>query len=124
MLVMSRAISRTANEADGCRVRQPPLRSHPNERADYFRSVTMVLNVAFSLEPSAVAPPIIATAMRTAIRPYSMAVAPDSSRTKRAIRFDMKASTCLTPVYESAGFEDGPSLDIAESLYADRLTRP
>src|SRR5580704_19203042 len=34
---------------------------------------------------------MITSAMRAAIRPYSMAVAPDSSRTKREIRF-MEAS--------------------------------
>src|SRR5690606_21576998 len=44
------------------------------------------LNVAPSLVPSVVAPVMIASAMRAAIRPYSMAVAPDSSLLKRLIR--------------------------------------
>lgn len=39
-------------------------------------------NRLFSEPPRRVAPPMIATAIRAAMRPYSMAVAPESSRTK------------------------------------------
>lgn len=44
-------------------------------------------NVACRLVPSAVAPEIITTEISDAIRPYSIAVAPDSFLTKRAKSF-------------------------------------
>jgi len=45
-----------------------------------YRLVATVLKVAFRLVPTVVTAVTITTAMRAAIRPYSMAVAPDSSR--------------------------------------------
>src|SRR6478735_7132114 len=51
-----------------------------------------LVNVVFNEEPSAVAPPMRATEMRAAIRPYSIAVAPDSSFMKRAKILDMELS--------------------------------
>src|SRR4051812_23395769 len=53
----------------------------------YFRLVEMVLKLVDSLVPTPCTAAMIASAMPAAIRPYSMAVAPDSSFTKRAIRF-------------------------------------
>ena len=47
----------------------------------------MLVNNVFKPVPHAVAPPMIATEIRAAIRPYSIAVAPDSFFTKRAISF-------------------------------------
>jgi hypothetical protein len=44
-----------------------------------------VLNVVLSCEPRELTTAIIATEMPAAIRPYSMAVAPDSSLIKRSI---------------------------------------
>jgi hypothetical protein len=43
---------------------------------------TIYTNAAFSVVPSIVAPTMIATPTREAIRPYSMAVTPDSLRRK------------------------------------------
>jgi hypothetical protein len=45
--------------------------------------VAMALNLAASVVPTWVAPPMIATAISAAIRPYSIAVAPDWSSEKR-----------------------------------------
>jgi hypothetical protein len=46
----------------------------------------MLLNVVFNLVPRPFTTAMIATEMPAAIRPYSMAVAPDSSFTKRETR--------------------------------------
>ena len=64
--------------------------SCPPERAGYvavFSLVVIRLKTRESEPPSVLAAAIIPTAMRAAIRPYPMAVAPDSSRTKRRISF-------------------------------------
>src|SRR3954466_636557 len=47
----------------------------------------MPLNVSFSLLPSKVAPVMMATPIRVAIRPYSMAVTPDWSFANRVTSF-------------------------------------
>jgi hypothetical protein len=44
----------------------------------YFKVVDRLVKVADSLVPTAVTPVMMTTAIRAAIRPYSMAVAPDS----------------------------------------------
>ena len=49
----------------------------------YFRFEPTFEKVVLSLEPIVVMAAMAATAMSEAIRPYSMAVAPDSSRRKR-----------------------------------------
>src|ERR1700745_1284473 len=46
----------------------------------------MLLNVPFNFEPRPFTTAMIATEMPAAMRPYSMAVAPDSSFTKRETR--------------------------------------
>ena len=46
---------------------------------DYFKAVETLLNVVFRLVPRACTVAMIATAMPAAIRPYSIAVAPDWS---------------------------------------------
>ena len=43
-----------------------------------------MVKVLFTPVPTAVAPPMMATEMSAAIKPYSMAVAPDSFLRKRA----------------------------------------
>jgi hypothetical protein len=57
--------------------------------ADYFSAVWTLVKVVFSLEPRPETTVMIATEMPAAIRPYSMAVAPDSSFTKHASSFFM-----------------------------------
>ena len=52
----------------------------------------MVLKVALICEPSPRAAAMMPTAIKAAIRPYSMAVAPDSSFTKRMTWFCMTGS--------------------------------
>src|SRR5258705_985817 len=64
-------------------------RSAPVGRADYFSAVWTLVKVVFSLEPRPETTVMIATEMPAAIRPYSMAVAPDSSFTKHASSFFM-----------------------------------
>jgi hypothetical protein len=65
-------------------------------RNDYRPAVASredtLLNVVLSCEPSELTTAIIATEMPAAIKPYSMAVAPDSSLTKRLISLNMSAS--------------------------------
>src|SRR5438445_12517088 len=49
----------------------------------YLSAVETEVKVVFNLEPSPCTTAIIATEMPAAMRPYSMAVAPDSSLAKR-----------------------------------------
>jgi len=53
----------------------------------YLSEVLIELNLVFKLLPRPLTTAIIASEMPAAMRPYSIAVAPDSSFTKRAIRF-------------------------------------
>src|SRR5579859_5785164 len=53
----------------------------------YLSELLIEVNLPCKLLPRPLTTAIIASAMPAAIRPYSMAVAPDSSFTKRAIRF-------------------------------------
>src|SRR5262249_45006214 len=53
----------------------------------YFSELLIEVNLVFRFVPRPLTTAIIASEMPAAIRPYSMAVAPDSSFTKRAIRF-------------------------------------
>src|SRR3954464_15594859 len=55
-----------------------------------FSVVAMLVNFAFSALPRVPAPTMMASAMRAAIRPYSIAVAPDSFLTKRAKSLDIR----------------------------------
>ncbi|SIT55246.1 conserved hypothetical protein [Mesorhizobium prunaredense] len=57
---------------------------------ELLTDVAIPLNFAFRASPSEPAPTMMASAIRAAIRPYSMAVAPDSSFTKRAMRLDIR----------------------------------
>ena len=63
-------------------------RSLYNEFAapDYFSWVEMLEKVVFSLVPRPLTTAMIATEMPAAMRPYSMAVAPELSFTKRETR--------------------------------------
>jgi hypothetical protein len=51
--------------------------------SDYLSAVETLVNVVFNFEPRAPTTVMIATEMPAAINPYSMAVAPDSSRMNR-----------------------------------------
>src|SRR5688572_8451758 len=53
-------------------------------------SVLMVVKAVSRLVPTSCSAPTRTTAIRAAIRPYSMAVAPDSFFRKREMNFDMK----------------------------------
>src|SRR5215510_6419421 len=59
----------------------------------YLTDDATVLNVPLRLVPTAVTAVMMTTAISAAIRPYSMAVAPDSSRKNIARRF-MTHSRC------------------------------
>jgi hypothetical protein len=56
---------------------------------DYFSEVLMAPNLVLRLPPIPLTAPMIASEMPAAIRPYSMAVAPDSSFRKRAKSLDI-----------------------------------
>ena len=71
----------------GVRVEDP--RNAPSDEGDYFISFERLSKVVFRLVPRAPAPTMMATPISEAIRPYSMAVAPDSFLAKRAISFFM-----------------------------------
>src|SRR6202021_3156452 len=60
----------------------------------YFSEVLIEPNLVFSVLPMPLTTAMIAAEIPAAIRPYSMAVAPDSSFTKRAIRFFIDNSMC------------------------------
>src|ERR1700733_10838352 len=62
--------------------------------AAYFSEVLIELNLVFSELPMPLTTAMIASEIPAAIRPYSMAVAPASSFTKRAIRFFIGNSIC------------------------------
>lgn len=66
-----------AKEKGGETVVSPPFFQWLGKQAsDYFMFVVTLLNVVDSLPPRVVIAETAATAMRAAIRPYSMAVAP------------------------------------------------
>src|SRR5207237_10739273 len=55
----------------------------------YLSAVWTLVKVVFNFEPRPCTTAMIATEIPAAMRPYSMAVAPDSSFTKRLTRFVM-----------------------------------
>src|SRR5436190_17713517 len=57
-------------------------------------AVAAALSFVVNAPPTAFTAAIIATAMPAAIKPYSMAVAPDSLLRKRDTKLSMEASTC------------------------------
>src|SRR3981081_1199897 len=61
----------------------------------YFRLVEIAVNCVLSLTPRPFTAAMIASEIPAAIRPYSIAVAPESSFTKRAIRFFIDDSQCV-----------------------------
>src|SRR6202162_5491163 len=60
----------------------------------YFSEELIEVNLAFRLVPRPLTTAMIASEMPAGVRPYSMAVAPDSSFTKRVIRFFIGGSMC------------------------------
>src|ERR1700736_4906413 len=60
----------------------------------YFSEVEMFWKFVFSVLPMPLTAVMITIEMPAAIRPYSMAVAPDSSFTKRETRFFIESSMC------------------------------
>src|SRR5947207_5675164 len=83
-------------------------------RAYDLSEVDTVLKVVLRLVPTAATATTIATAISAAIRPYSIAVAPDSSRTKRERKLFMEASAlfdtlCVHEIaYSKETALDGP----------------
>jgi len=62
------------------------------QRQNYFSEELTLVNVEVSLPPTDVTAPIIATEIRAAIKPYSIAVAPESSFIKRVKKRLIEAS--------------------------------
>src|SRR5271163_1660244 len=82
MRVSHRPRQRRGKTRKGPGARPEPSRSTEVDDA-YLRAVETLVNVVFSLVPRPWTTAMIATEMPAAMRPYSMAVAPDSSFTKR-----------------------------------------
>ena len=61
----------------------------------YFSEFEIVTKLVDSLVPRPLTAVMIAIAMPAAIRPYSMAVAPDSSFTQRETRFFLDDNSCV-----------------------------
>src|SRR5450432_1807680 len=76
-------------------LRRRHRRAAVDARNGYLSAVWTLPKVVFRFVPSPFTTAIIATAIPAAMSPYSMAVAPDSSLTKRLRRFDI-TSTYLT----------------------------
>ena len=79
-------------------------------RRDQLRFVATALNLVERPVPTKVSAPMITTAIRPAISPYSMAVAPDRSAAKRVTSFFVTSSLllrcfgrCVPSVHPSAG---------------------
>src|SRR5580698_1214958 len=89
-------------------------RSPLHDRAVYLRAVETLEKVFFRLVPRPWTTAMIATEMPAAMRPYSIAVAPDSSFTKRAKRVFM--SWLLRSTWLS---ERDPT-----AVFSGRLDRP
>src|SRR5712671_2173184 len=66
-----------------------------SRRLDYFSEFEMVTKLEDSWLPTPFTAAMVAIAMPAAIRPYSMAVAPDSSFTKRETRFFIDDNSCV-----------------------------
>src|SRR5215208_3599160 len=103
-----------------------PARAWSTERAQEIGTVTSRsylswfetdVNVLVSLVPRVVIAAIAATAIRAAMRPYSLAVAPDSSRAKRLKRVFMWCS-CPSPTAVKCG---GTGADFDELPLSERL---
>jgi hypothetical protein len=62
--------------------RGSPLQQVAGPARSYFNAVLIAVNLVLSLVPTPFTAVMIASAMPAAINPYSMAVAPDSSRKK------------------------------------------
>src|SRR6187431_3323761 len=75
--------------------RPQPWPKMPPEIGDYFSELLMASKFELSLLPRPLTAVMIAIAMPAAIRPYSMAVAPDSSFTKRETRFFIDDNSCV-----------------------------
>jgi hypothetical protein len=86
-LADERGADHMPSERDGGQTESPGICAGVSgqqcEISSYLSAAETVLNVAFKFVPSACTVAMIATAMPAAMRPYSMAVAPDSSFTKR-----------------------------------------
>src|ERR1700759_708610 len=80
----------------GHKQQRPRICPGPLISADqtYFSEVLIDVNFVFRLVPRPLTTAMMASEMPAAIRPYSMAVAPDSSFTKRAIRFFISKTPC------------------------------
>ena len=78
---------------------------------DYLSWVEMLVNLVFNVEPRPFTTAMIATEMPAAMRPYSMAVAPELSFTKRTKRFFIESSlihTWLSELIQRTGLAPAP----------------
>src|SRR5260370_37329190 len=74
-------------------------------RLSYGRALPTLLKVLVSLVPTVVTAVTMTTATRPAMRPYSMAVAPESSRTKRE---KMASMSIILVVELGVGLDGAP----------------
>jgi len=76
------SVTRNAKER-GRQLRRPRSLRQTESRANYCSALATLLNVPFTAVPVACTATMIATAIPAAIRPYSIAVAPELSFKKR-----------------------------------------
>ena len=102
----------------------PPGPDLPSKWAGYFSEVEMLLKLVLSCVPTPCTAVMIAIAMPAAIRPYSMAVAPDSSLKNSEMSDFMAGSTSIwcaqnggLPQFLCGTYGMEPKVALTEEIY-------
>jgi hypothetical protein len=90
------------------------------EAVSYFSAVATLVKVALRDEPKVDTTVMIATEMPAAMRPYSIAVAPDSSAKKRLNLFMIEPSAPVPPY--DAVYLQSPHFNLPNQAGESRLT--
>ena len=80
-----------------------PNRTRIRDAGRYFTELAMLLNLFFTLFPTVPTAPITTTAIRAAIKPYSMAVAPRSSSMNCETKPRTPPGCCITSSHSRSG---------------------
>src|SRR5207253_5964413 len=96
----------TLAQNEGDRALGAPGPEMPPDMGDYFSEVLMVLKLVVSWVPTPCTALMIAIAIPAAIRPYSMAVAPDSSL-KNDLMIDFMTGSDLGLIFAEPRFPCG-----------------
>ena len=116
-----RSIERSKRKGPGV---DPPGPDLPPKWAGYFSEVEMLLKLVLSCVPTPCTAVMIAIAMPAAIRPYSMAVAPDSSLKNFEMSDFMAGSTSIwcaqnggLPQFLCGTYGMEPKVALTEEIY-------